>query len=299
MMPSEEVNALALDSIINHTCDHVFFKDRQSRFVKVSSGLLKHFQVGSDEEIIGKTDFDFFSEEHARPAYEDEQRVIASGQAMPAKIEREVWPDRPDTWASTAKIPWRNHEGEIIGVFGISRDVTQEHMLRLELEKQTALLESSNRELEQFAFIASHDLQEPLRMISGFVQLIQRRYEDKLDDRGKEYIRFAVEGAARMRSLIDGLLQYSRVKSKSGNLEPVDCSVVFADVVRNLRRTIEETNARVEIEGDLPTVMGVHSQISQVFQNLLQNAIKFRRPDTDPLIRLSVPSNEREVPLVV
>lgn len=287
-MPSAEIDALILDSILSNSMDHVFFKDRQSRFVRVSDGLVKHFGLENAESIIGKTDFDVFLDEHARPAYEDEQRVIATGQPMRAKIEREVWPDRPDTWATTTKVPWRNKKGQIIGIFGISRDITREHSLTLELEKKTEQLENSNRELEQFAFIASHDLQEPLRMISGFVQLIQRRYEDKLDDRGREYVRFAIEGASRMQSLIGGLLQYSRVKKHTDDIEPVDCSLIFADVVNNLRVIIQESEAQMDIEGELPVVMGVKSQVAQVFQNLMNNAIKFRREDVAPLIQVSV-----------
>lgn len=298
-MPTDEIDALILESILSHSTDHVFFKDRQSRFVRVSNGLLKHFGAKRMEDILGKTDADFFAPDHARPALEDECRVIATGQPMRAKIEREVWPDNRISWASTTKLPWRNHQGEIIGIFGISRDITREHSLTLELEKKTQQLETSNRELEQFAFIASHDLQEPLRMISGFVQLIQRRYEDQLDDKGREYIRFAVEGATRMRSLIEGLLQYSRVKKQGVAMQPVDCSLVFADVVHNLRVLIEETGAQMDIEGELPIIQGVPSQIAQVFQNLINNAIKFRSEGVEPHIKVSVHDEEDHVEIAL
>ncbi|WP_309396523.1 sensor histidine kinase [Cerasicoccus maritimus] len=287
-MSTKQIDSLVVDAMLNQQTDNVFFKDRESRFVRVSRGLVQHFGVQSAEELLGKTDFDFFADEHAREAYEDEQHVIATGQPMPPKIEREVWPNRADNWVSTTKLPWRDESGEIVGIFGISRDITREHLLKLELERKTELLENSNRELEQFAFIASHDLQEPIRMIAGFVQLIERRYNDVLDERGREYIRFVVEGSSRMQALINGLLQYSRVKTKTSDLEPIDCSLVLADVVRNLQVLIKETDAQMDIENDLPVVLGVRSQISQVFQNLLNNAIKFRRKDVPPLITVSV-----------
>jgi len=286
-MPKEAIDALILGAVMHHLTDHVFFKDRKGRFVRASNGLLIHFGVQSMDDLIGKTDFDFFDDAHARPAWEDEQRVIATGETMPPKIEREVWPNRPDTWASTIKLPWRNTDGAIIGIFGISRNVTAEHELRLELERKTFQLENSNRELEQFAFIASHDLQEPLRMITGFVQLFQRRYGAHLDDRACGYLGHVVDGATRMSQLIDGLLQYSRVKSNAPQPQPVDCSLVLADVVRNLQVSIKEADAQLEICGQLPVVLGVRSQIAQVLQNLFSNAIKFRRKDVSPVITVS------------
>jgi len=286
-MPQDAIDALILEAVMHHLTDHIYFKDRDGRFVRASRGLLVHFGISSMEELVGKTDFDIFDEAHAQPAWEDEQRVIATGEPMPPKIEREVWPNCPDTWASTVKLPWRNADGEIIGVCGMSRDVTREEELKIELDKKRAQLEHSNQDLEQFAFIASHDLQEPLRMISGFVQLIQRRCADQLDERATGYFAHVVDGAARMSQLIDGLLQYSRIKSKSVEPAPVDCSHVFAQVVRNLQLAIQEADAQLELIGALPVVKGVESQIAQVFQNLFSNAIKFRREGVAPVITVS------------
>ncbi|MEO0794042.1 MAG: ATP-binding protein [Verrucomicrobiota bacterium] len=292
-LPSAEIDQLVLDSLMNHITDHVYFKDRDSRFVRINQGMVGHFGLNDVSEAVGKSDFDYFSDRHAKCAFDDEQRIIETGEPIINKVEHEVWPDRTDTWVATTKMPWRNKDGEIIGVFGISKDITEQQKLAIKLEEKTQQLEISNQELEQFAFIASHDLQEPLRMISGFVQLIQRRYKEKLDDRGQEYIRFTVEGAQRMQALIDGLLQYSRVKTRAANKESVDCSVVFAEVVCNLQRIIKEVGAQVEFDGDLPVINGVTSQISQVFQNLLANSIKFRRQDVPLVIKINVWETDR------
>lgn len=140
-------------------------------------------------------------------------------------------------------------------------------------------LEASNERLEQFAYAASHDLQEPLRMVSSYLQLLERRYADELDTDGQEFIEFAVDGADRMREMIDGLLEYSRVETRGDPLEPTDLEAVFDDVLTDLQLQIEESNAEITAE-TLPCVEGDASQLRQVFQNLLDNAIEYSGDDT-------------------
>jgi light-regulated signal transduction histidine kinase (bacteriophytochrome) len=136
-------------------------------------------------------------------------------------------------------------------------------------------LERSNKELEQFAYVASHDLQEPLRMVSSYTQLLARRYQDQLDQDAHEFIGYAVEGAERMQRLIKDLLAYSRVGTRGRPLEKTDCEEVLEEALTNLRLTIEEAKATVTHD-PLPTVMADESQLVQVFQNLLANSIRFR-----------------------
>jgi light-regulated signal transduction histidine kinase (bacteriophytochrome) len=135
-------------------------------------------------------------------------------------------------------------------------------------------LKRSNYELQQFAYVASHDLQEPLRMISSYLQLIERRYKSKLDQDADEFIEYAVDGAKRLQNLINGLLEYSRVETSGKSFEPVDCEKVFGDALANLKVAIEESKA-VITHDPLPTVMADRSQILQLFQNVIGNAIKF------------------------
>ena len=136
-------------------------------------------------------------------------------------------------------------------------------------------LTASNAELEQFAYIASHDLQEPLRMVSSYCQLLERRYSNVLDQDGRDFIGFAVEGAARMKVLINDLLIYSRVGTQKADDQEVDCSEVVDNAIANLRAAIEENDA-VVTHADLPRVKGDPIQLTQVFQNLTSNAIKYR-----------------------
>jgi light-regulated signal transduction histidine kinase (bacteriophytochrome) len=124
--------------------------------------------------------------------------------------------------------------------------------------------------------VASHDLQEPLRMVASYLQLLERKYQDRLDNDAHEFIGFAVDGATRMQTLISDLLTYSRVGSQMKPLQPTDCSAVVATALRSLRVAIEESGARIECAA-LPVVMGDPEQLTQLFQNLIANAIKFRR----------------------
>ena len=144
-----------------------------------------------------------------------------------------------------------------------------------ELQRAAEELARSNADLEQFAYIASHDLQEPLRMISSYVELLSQRYRGQLDDKADRWIRFAVDGAARMKQLILDLLEYSRVSRRGKSFEPTNCATAFAAAVTNLRQAIQESAAEVAC-GPLPMVPADTTQMIQLFQNLLGNAIKYR-----------------------
>jgi light-regulated signal transduction histidine kinase (bacteriophytochrome) len=144
-----------------------------------------------------------------------------------------------------------------------------------ELQQRAAELAEANTQLEQFAYVASHDLQEPLRMVTSYLQLIEKRYRDKLDASGEEFIGFAVDGAMRMKRMIDGLLAYSRVSTRSQPLGPTSCEDLLAQVLSNLQVAIQENDALI-IHDPLPTVMADGTQLMAVFQNLIGNAIKFR-----------------------
>lgn len=153
-----------------------------------------------------------------------------------------------------------------------ARDITERKEYETELER-------SNAELQQFAYVASHDLQEPLRMISSYVQLLERRYKDQLDQAASEFIGYAVDGASRMQTLINDLLSYSRVGTRGRELAPTELSAVVEAAMANLRLSVEESGARVTSEA-LPSVMGDRPQLGQLFQNLIGNALKFRGTDT-------------------
>lgn len=162
----------------------------------------------------------------------------------------------------------------------------------LEQREHERRLEASNERLEQFAYAASHDLQEPLRMVTSYLQLVERRYSDTLDDDGEEFIDFAVDGAERMREMIDGLLQYSRVETGGNPFEPTALDAVLEEVLRDLRLQIDEQDAEITAE-KLPCVNGDESQLRQVLQNLLSNAITYSG-DEPPDVHVSAGRRGRE-----
>jgi signal transduction histidine kinase len=153
------------------------------------------------------------------------------------------------------------------------------------LEARTEDLQRSNSELEQFAYVASHDLQEPLRKVASFCQLLQRRYAGRLDAKADEYIEHAVDGAKRMQALINDLLAFSRVGRTAQRREPVSCAVLLAQAWANLAADVRRTRATIEV-GELPVVLGEASLLTAVFQNLISNALKFHA-DEPPRVTVS------------
>ena len=156
------------------------------------------------------------------------------------------------------------------------------------LEARTEDLQRSNSELEQFAYVASHDLQEPLRKVASFCQLLQRRYAGQLDAKADQYIEHAVDGAKRMQALINDLLAFSRVGRTAQRREPVSCAVLLAQAWANLGPTVRRTHATIEA-GELPMVLGEASLLTAVFQNLLSNALKFRGERAAPGLGVGAP----------
>ncbi|WP_254761677.1 PAS domain S-box protein [Natrinema marinum] len=170
--------------------------------------------------------------------------------------------------------PLRDGDGEIIAGLSFAQDITEQVERERRLEELVDRLEVSNERLERFAYAASHDLQEPLRMVTSYLQLLEKRYGDAFDEDGEEFLDYAVDGAERMREMIDGLLAYSRVETRGDPFEPTDLNAVLDDVRADLQVRIEESDAEITA-ADLPHVEGDASQLRQVLQNLLSNAIEY------------------------
>ena len=177
-------------------------------------------------------------------------------------------------------------DGNVSGAVVSMRDVTERREYERQLLLTHAALRASNEDLEKFAYVASHDLQEPLRKIQAFGTRLADRYRDALGEQGQGYLDRMTEAAGRMRRLIEDLLALSRVSSKQITFQPVDLSVLVQDVLGDLDEQVQRTGGRVEV-GRLPTVVGDPGQLRQLFQNLIGNALKFSRPDTPPEVRLT------------
>jgi PAS domain S-box-containing protein len=166
----------------------------------------------------------------------------------------------------------------------LQQDIRERNRVQQELTRNLEELARSNGELEQFAYVASHDLQEPLRMVASYTQLLARRYKGKLDADADEFIGYAVDGASRMQQLIEDLLTYSRLTTKGKALTRTETSAACDAAIRNLQGAIKDSRAIMRV-GQLPTVLGDASQLTALFQNLIGNAIKYRN-DRKPEIRV-------------
>ncbi len=187
----------------------------------------------------------------------------------------------------------RDENEKAVRITGAMSDITMRKQYEKSLKEMNIALENrarelmvSNQELEQFAYVASHDLQEPLRMISSFLKQLEKKYSDRLDEKAHTYIHYAVDGAARMREIILDLLEYSRAGKETEEMVPVDTHKVAEEVLTLYRQTIAEKEAEIEI-GELPVVKSYHAPVQQIFSNLVGNALKYSAPDRKPKIEIS------------
>ncbi len=198
--------------------------------------------------------------------------------------------DGTPTWWDVVISPINGPDGDVDRLLAVSRDITERKKAEDELRKLAAELERSNSDLQEFAYVASHDLQEPLRGIASFTALLEKRYKGKLDEKADEFIDYIIDDVKRMQMLIKDLLQYSSASTKGIVFRPVNCSVVLEQALFNLRLAIEESLAEVTYVL-LPHVMGDESQLSRLFQNLIGNAIKFRGEEP---IKIHISAHRKE-----
>ncbi len=188
--------------------------------------------------------------------------------------------------------PIKDAAGAIVGASTIARDIGERKRAAAALARQAEELQRSNAELQQFAYVASHDLQEPLRMVASYVQVLARQYRGKLDADADEFIGYAVDGAKRMQQLINDLLAYSRVGTHAAEFAPTDCERILGYVLNDLQMAIRDAGA-VVTHDPLPVVTGDEVQLTQLLQNLVSNAIKFHGPEP-PRVHLSVQETAQE-----
>jgi PAS domain S-box-containing protein len=203
---------------------------------------------------------------------------------VPQKFEREITLPTGEKRNTIANYYPEIVDGVVLGFFVHVADITELKKAD-EYMRKYAALEAKNKEMEQFAYIASHDLREPLLTVTSYAKLMRKKYQGELDAEGDQYLAYMTQSADRMMELIQGLLNYSRI-GKERILERVDCEVVVKDVISDLDTRIRESDARIEI-GSLPAIDGYKAELHVLFQNLISNAIKFRDKDRSPVIRIS------------
>ena len=281
-----------LRTLIDNLPDYIFAKDADSRFILNNAAHIRLLRAAAPEEIYGKTDYDIFPEELAAHYYADEQAVIRSGDALINREEEVIDEHGQKHWLLTTKVPLRDDEGKGIGVVGISRNITERKRMAGALADQTALLrqanadlERRNRELDEFTFVASHDLQEPLRKLSAFSDVLRDDMARGDEDEVQQDLIVITSAAQRMQQLVQDLLALSRSGRQDMNWgeTSVDHCVDRALDVLELR--VAETQATIHRD-PLPVVQGDPGLLTQLFQNLIGNALKFHGEEP-PRIRIT------------
>jgi PAS domain S-box-containing protein len=242
------------------------------------------------EEGIGKPIWGFVSEESKDVV---KLNMEKSRQGINDSYELKlIKKDGSSLWIHLSHKAFFNNDGKFVGSLSMLTDITERKKSDDILKSKLEELAHSNAELEQFAYVSSHDLQEPLRMITSYLQLLQKRYQGNLDDKADKYIYFAVDGASRMQNLINDLLELSRVSTKSRELESTNCKFILNQALFNLRVIIKEEKATVSHD-TLPEVIADSTQLVQVFQNLIANGIKFHSKEA-PKIHITAEKKESE-----
>jgi len=250
--------------------DMVSIHDKDGKLLRVNKAFANVFGA-EPEELIGKACYEVvhgtkkpWPECPMKQMLETKKPVVA-----------EFFEPRLGIYLEVSGSPILNEEGEFVAFVHVTKDITERKRMEEELKQTLAELERSNAELEEFAYVASHDLQEPLRMVASYLQLIERRYKNRLDKDADEFIAFAVDGATRMQKMINKVLLYSRIGKQSKPLRPIDCEDILDQVVANLAASIQESGVIVTRD-PLPTVMANDALLIELFQNLIGNAVKFR-----------------------
>jgi PAS domain S-box-containing protein len=267
----------------------ILIADFAGRIVEANDYYLRLIGFTRDELESGKVDWRAITPPEWLPADEQAIRELHEQGACTPYEKEYVRRDgtRVPVLLADALLPGPEEQ---IAAFAL--DLTERKAAEAQIQLTLADLERSNKDLEQFAYVASHDLQEPLRMVASYTQLLAQRYEGQLDDKARKFIDYAVDGAVRMQRLINDLLAYSRVNTQGKTFETIDSHAVFGKALQNLSATIEENRAIVSND-DLPMVRADATQLSQLFQNLIGNAIKFRGSEP-PRIRVSADDLGRE-----
>ncbi|HSA96998.1 MAG TPA: PAS domain S-box protein [Acidobacteriota bacterium] len=272
-----------LGTLLKSLHEGIWVLDKDDRTTYVNPRMAEMLGY-TEDEMVGKPVYEFNDEEWRKFTAEKMER---RRQGITEQLEGElVRKDGGRVYALFETSPITDDDGKYAGSIAGVQDITERKLSEERMKRTLAELDRSNKELEHFAYVTSHDLREPLRMMTSFAQALERRYKDKLDGTADEYIHFIVDGASRMQRLIDDILVYSRVGTRGLPFEPVDMGRVLQEVLLNLRTAVDEAGARIS-SGPLPVIHGDPVQMQQVLQNLISNALKFRREEELPAVTVT------------
>lgn len=290
-----------LELVLNNIPSYVFWKDRNSIYLGCNDNFAKSADLNSPYDIIGKSDYDLpWSKVEADFYRKIDKEVMDSGQSQINFEEPQTLKDGSIRWIRTSKIPLYDDNKEIRGILGTYEDITDRKSMELELiDRNKTLvnlnskLETINIELEQFAYATSHDLQEPLRIISSFTQLFENHYAKVLDKQGLSFLKFIKDGANRMSTLIQQMLYYTKIEKVEEVFKPVDIESLVAEELKHINPIVKEKQASITYNLPMQKVSCRPKRIKALFNNLILNGIHFNKSAT-PTIKIDFHENEKE-----
>lgn len=262
--------------------------DSSQKYIYLNPNAIKDKSLR--EWIIGKDDFDYYKSKGRNPEIAVRRREIFQKAISTSKGFEFI--DEHQNGNSTAYVLRKFYpyfeENELKFMIGYGIDVTAMKLAERKLETAMAKLKNTNEELEQFAYVASHDLQEPLRMVTSFLSLLEKKYANKLDEKAMSYINFAVDGSKRMKQIILDLLEFSRVgRTEEHQMEELDLNLIMEDIASLHRQQITDTGAKIQFQ-QLPKIKNYRIPLTQAIQNIISNGLKYRKENTSPEIIVSV-----------
>jgi len=266
-----------LNAVLEFIPDNLYFKDCDSRFIRINRAAAKWYGLADPSQAVGQSDFDLFTPEHAQPAFDSEQQIIRSGEPLLHVEEKETWPGGEVTWVDTSKLPLRDPQGRVIGTFGISRDITETKLAQDALRAAKEAAEAASRAKSEFVANMSHEIRTPMNAIIGMAELL---LDAHLDPAQREYPQTILEAGESLLSLLNDILDFSKIEAGKVELDPspFDFRERIEATLKSLAVRAHRQNIELVccIEPEVPEIVVADlGRLRQILVNLVGNAIKF------------------------
>lgn len=272
-----ELERHLLHTLLENSPDSIYFKDEKSRFLRISKGMMEKFGFSEYSSVLGKTDADVFTSQHAERARHDEVQIMETGQPIIGQVERETWPDRPDTWSYTTKLPLRDATGKVVGTFGIGRDITKLVQSEQELREARDAANQASRAKSEFLANMSHEIRTPMNGIIGMTELL---IHTRLSDAQRSFVEMIEQSSQSLLRIVNDILDFSKIEAGKLDLEltAFDLRRCVSHAAKSLatRAAKNGTELILILEPGIPELlMGDEIRLRQILVNLVGNAVKF------------------------
>jgi PAS domain S-box-containing protein len=268
-----------MQALMDNIPDHIYFKDLESRFIRMSNAQAQKFGLTDPAQAVGKSDFDFFSKEHARQAFQDEQEIIHTGKPINIE-EKETWTDSSDTWVATSKMPLYDKNGKIIGTFGISVNITEHKQAEEKIKETNKKLEKLNSEKDKLFSIIAHDLKSPFHGLIGLTEVMAAGCDEMSSAEISKYSTSLHESIVSLYTLLENLLEWAQLQKGAIGFIPqsLNLSDNFSQCIDSLKQRASQKG--ISIINEIPESQIIYADekmVNSVLRNLLTNAVKFTR----------------------